>query len=124
MPGWRVGIISVIETGPARGTIRYFLRVDWPATAPPLRPDPNYRSSIGQENDPDVKGIQAGTISEVLKQRNVFNLSPNLPPSEALNELQGELEGEWTAFNDQTIRAGKLSGVTDRVWDGSTWEKL
>lgn len=124
MAVWRVGIIAVTETGRDRGTISYFLRVNWPETAPPLRPDPNYRSSIGREDDPDVGAIQRGTVSEVLRTKNVFNLSPNAPPSEALNELQTLLEAEWTAENDQAIRAGKLSGVINRIWDGTDWERL
>ena len=81
------------------------------------RPDPNYQSSYGDRQDPDLKAIREGSVTEEKRTRDA-SPQPDESTDELLARLDSELAAEWTAENGRRSQRLTRAEIFGRSWDG------
>ena len=110
MPVKRAIMLGLKDT-----VLQYALRFD-----ALVRPNPNYQSSYGSRQDPDVKAIREGHVEEVIKTRAAAPQGDETT-DELLTRLDDELISEWTDEQSKRSRRLTRAEVFGRSWDGRAW---
>lgn len=99
--------------------LTYALRADVPAGFE--KPNPGYRSSYNDPEDPDLGAIRGGAVVEVFRTLNV-KPGPSETKSQLVARVQGEIEAGWDRFQKYVNFRPHTKDVVGRFWDGSAWQ--